>query len=96
VGVVDAYRGRVARAIERTKGRAKAYASYPDLLADKSIDAVVIATPDHWHGRMVLDALHAAKTSTARSRSLSAAPKESRSPPPPAPPAASSRWAATA
>jgi len=29
VGVVDAYRGRVARAIERTKGRAKAYASYP-------------------------------------------------------------------
>jgi predicted dehydrogenase len=61
VGVVDAYRGRVARAIERTRGRAKAYPSYPDLLADKSIDAVVIATPDHWHGRMVLDALHSGK-----------------------------------
>jgi predicted dehydrogenase len=61
VGVVDAYRGRVARAIERTRGRAKAYATYPDLLADNSIDAVVVATPDHWHGRMVLDALRAGK-----------------------------------
>ncbi len=61
VGVVDAYKGRVERAIERTKGRAKAYKHYTDLLADKSIDAVVIATPDHWHHRMILDAIAAGK-----------------------------------
>ncbi len=38
-----------------------AYRNYKDLLADKSIDAVLIATPEHWHHRMVLDALAAGK-----------------------------------
>jgi predicted dehydrogenase len=61
VGVVDAYKGRVERAIDRTGGRAKAYPSHHDLLADKSIDAVVIATPDHLHRRIILDALAAGK-----------------------------------
>lgn len=61
VAIVDAYTGRVARALERTGGRAKAYKNYHDLLADKSIDAVCIATPDHWHRRMILDALAAGK-----------------------------------
>ena len=57
----DAYKGRVERAIERTGGRAKAYETHHDLLAQKSIDAVVIATPDHWHRRIILDALAAGK-----------------------------------
>ena len=61
VGVVDAYTGRVERAIERTGGRAKAYPTHHDLLADKSIDAVVIATPDHWHKQIILEALRAGK-----------------------------------
>jgi len=61
VGVVDAYKGRVERALERTGGRAKAYANYHDLLAQKSIDAVVVATPDHWHRRIILDALAVGK-----------------------------------
>ncbi|MBM3748773.1 MAG: gfo/Idh/MocA family oxidoreductase, partial [Acidobacteria bacterium] len=47
--VVDAYKGRLERAIERTRGRAKPYRSYQDVLARKSIDAVVVVTPDHWH-----------------------------------------------
>ncbi len=34
---------------------------YRRLLEDKSIDAVLIATPEHWHHRMVLDALAAGK-----------------------------------
>ena len=38
-----------------------AYADYRRLLEDKDIDAVVIATPDHWHGRMGLDAILAGK-----------------------------------
>jgi len=59
--VVDAYKGRVARAIERTGGKAKAFADYREVLADKSIDAVVIATPDHWHKQMVVDAVNAGK-----------------------------------
>jgi predicted dehydrogenase len=61
VGVVDAYTGRVERAIDRTNGRAKAYATHHDLLADKSIDAVVVATPDHWHKAIILEALRAGK-----------------------------------
>ncbi|MCY4188699.1 MAG: Gfo/Idh/MocA family oxidoreductase, partial [Bryobacterales bacterium] len=55
-GVCDAYAGRVERAIERTGGRAKKYSSYKDILADPSIDAVTVGTPDHWHRQMVLEA----------------------------------------
>jgi predicted dehydrogenase len=59
--LVDAYKGRVERALERTRGRARAAKDYREILADKSIDAVMVATPDHWHHRMVLDAIQAGK-----------------------------------
>lgn len=36
----------------------KTYEHYEDLLNDKDIDAVIIATPDHWH---VLPAIHAVR-----------------------------------
>jgi len=39
----------------------KAYRDYRRLIEDKSIDAVLIASPEHWHHRMVLDALAAGK-----------------------------------
>ena len=59
--VVDAYTGRTQRAIERTGGKARRYKDYKEVLADKSIDGVVIATPDHWHKTMVVDAMRAGK-----------------------------------
>jgi len=51
----------VERAIDRTNGRAKQYRTHHDLLADKSIDAVVVATPDHWHKQIIIEALRAGK-----------------------------------
>jgi predicted dehydrogenase len=40
---------------------AKRYRHYWDLLESAEIDAVIIATPDHWHARMVRDAVQAGK-----------------------------------
>src|SRR5262245_10277517 len=37
------------------------FSDYRRLLENKDIDAVVVATPDHWHGRIGLDTLLAAK-----------------------------------
>lgn len=39
----------------------KRYRHYKELLAAEDIDAVVIATPDHWHGTMAMDAAKAGK-----------------------------------
>lgn len=39
----------------------KRYRYYKELLADPNIDGVVIATPDHWHGTMAMDAAKAGK-----------------------------------
>ncbi len=62
--VCDVYEPNLERAISTVSkaGTApKAYRDYRQLLGDKEIDAVLIATPEHWHHRMVLDALAAGK-----------------------------------
>ncbi len=41
--------------------RPKRYKTYKDLLAADDIDAVIIATPDHWHGRISIAAARAGK-----------------------------------
>jgi len=62
VVVCDCYQGHLDRAKERTDGKIETnYAEYKKLLNRKGIDAVVIATPDHWHLPMVLDSLAAGK-----------------------------------
>jgi predicted dehydrogenase len=37
------------------------YRNYRELLASPEVDAVVIATPDHWHGPMTIEAARAGK-----------------------------------
>src|SRR5215469_18158969 len=62
VEACDCYQGHLERAKERTDGRiATNFSQYKKLLDRKDIDAVIIATPDHWHLPMVLDALDAGK-----------------------------------
>jgi predicted dehydrogenase len=61
VAVVDAYKGRTERAVSRTGGRAKVLPDYHAVLSDKSIDAVLVVTPDHWHKTMVTEAMRAGK-----------------------------------
>jgi predicted dehydrogenase len=39
----------------------KRYRTYQELLAADDIDAVIIATPDHWHAQMTIDAAKAGK-----------------------------------
>ena len=45
----------------KPKGPATRYRHYKDLLANDDIDAVIIATPDHWHSRISIDAAKAGK-----------------------------------
>ncbi len=63
--VCDVYEPNLERALSEAAkvpgSRPKAYRDYKQLLADKEINAVLIATPEHWHHRMVLDALAAGK-----------------------------------
>lgn len=62
IEVCDCYNGHLDRAKERTEGKiATNFAKYEELLDRKDIDAVIIATPDHWHRPIVIDALSAGK-----------------------------------
>ncbi len=65
VAVCDVYEPNLEHGISAASPsgpqKPRAYRHYSDLLNDKDVDAVLIATPEHWHHRMVLDALAAGK-----------------------------------
>ena len=54
VAVCDLYQKRLDAAVELTGG--KPYKDYRELLENKDLDYVTIATPEHWHAQMTLDA----------------------------------------
>ncbi len=60
VAVSDVYGPHCDAIKERSNGRATIHADYREVL-DKDVDAVIIASPDHWHVRMAVDALAAGK-----------------------------------
>jgi predicted dehydrogenase len=62
VAASDLYDGRhtLAREITR-KADLPVTRRYQDLLANKDIDCIVAAVPDHWHKQVVVDAVNAGK-----------------------------------
>jgi predicted dehydrogenase len=56
----DVYAEHIDRARQKAPD-AKSFTDHRKLLEEKSIDAVLIATPDHWHSRIAIDALNAGK-----------------------------------
>jgi len=65
VGICDVDKNVIQRRLvdyEKLRtNKPKTYTDYRELLNDKSIDAVVIGTPDHWHCKIMIDAVQAGK-----------------------------------
>jgi len=57
----DLYDGRHTLAKEIVKPDLPVTRRYQELLADKNIDCMVAAVPDHWHKQIVVDAVSAGK-----------------------------------
>ncbi len=58
--VCDVYGDRIDRAQQKAT-KAQGFNDHRKLLAAKNVDAVLIATPDHWHSGCAIDALNAGK-----------------------------------
>jgi predicted dehydrogenase len=65
VAACDVYKSRLDETVARIAGiqgaAPEAYEQYQRILERTDVDAVLIATPDHWHGPMTLDACAAGK-----------------------------------
>jgi len=64
VALCDVYQPHLDRAVAaaaKKNFRPKAVHDFREILADKSIDAVCISTPDHWHAYMAVEACKAGK-----------------------------------
>ena len=55
-GICDIYDTKAKLGAEACGADVTRFNSYQELLASPNIDAVIIATPDHWHAPMILEA----------------------------------------
>ncbi len=61
VAVCDVYSVRRDQGAGIAGGSVKTYTDHRQLLDHKDIDAVIVATPDHWHSQITVDACRAGK-----------------------------------
>ncbi len=61
VAVCDVHTAKRERVRQEVAPQAKDYLDYREVLARKDVDAVVVATPDHWHVPITIDAIRAGK-----------------------------------
>jgi len=59
--VCDVYQPRLDKGIQDAGGRAKAYKDFRQLLDDKDIGVVIVASPDNWHALHMVMACQAGK-----------------------------------
>ncbi len=60
-GICDVWQRRLDDAVAQHPGTARGHRDWRELLARDDIDAVIIATPPHWHALMAVEAARAGK-----------------------------------
>jgi predicted dehydrogenase len=61
VAICDIYESYLAKQKERIGGKVECYKDFRKIIDHPDIDAIVIATPDHWHAIQTIDACNAGK-----------------------------------
>jgi predicted dehydrogenase len=59
--VCDVDQNRLREAVDKAGGKATPYSDFRKLLERKDVDAVIVATPDHWHALATITACEAGK-----------------------------------
>jgi predicted dehydrogenase len=76
VALADPWDASLQQALARAPG-ARTAGDYRRVLDARDVDAVLIATPDHWHSRVAVDALHAGKDAYVE-KPMAHSPEEGR------------------